>query len=135
MNNICDDFKSNCLVRPVCSKMCDDMNTLVDSFLNHHLDKPWIFHDLVTNEHCPVCHKEHFWYTEYTTAIHANQIFIKLICDFCNATYRLRTHKVEDYKLAPDKLMQSYQGTENGKVDDLWSMKVIKYYLLSGRKD
>ena len=54
MNNICDEFNPNCLVRSCCSQVCDKIKTLVGSYIDYHIDKPWIFHELITNEKCPV---------------------------------------------------------------------------------
>jgi len=123
--SICDEFKSNCLVRACCSEMCSEVGTLIDSYLNYHMDKAWIFHELITNEKCPVCGKDKFWFTDNISYQYKD---IKLACDFCLATYRLNTYKDGEDKIAPDKLIQAYQGTMNGQVDNLWSIKQMKEY-------
>lgn len=132
MNNICDEFKTNCLVRPVCSKICMDIKTLVDSYLNHHIDRAWMFHDIVTNERCPVCHKEIFWFVEWGSGADGRDAYIKLACDFCYASYRLITYKDHEGRRAPSKLVQAYQGTRGGQVHHLWNVKTIKEYLYNG---
>jgi len=112
--------------------MCSKVGTLVDSYLNYHINKAWMFHDLITNEHCPVCHKEIFWFVDNDTYNHLRTI--KLACDFCLATYRLTTHKDEEDKRVIDKIIQAYQGTMNGQIYDLMNIKNIKRYLSIGGK-
>ena len=126
MTNICDEFNSNCLVRACCTEMCPKIGTLVDSYLNYHIDSLWIFHELITNERCPVCSKEMFWFHDNNSYQYKD---IKLACDFCLATYRLNTNKDGEDERKPIKLIQSYQGTINGQVNNLWSIKQVKEYL------
>ena len=75
------------------------------------------------------CHKDMFWFSEFTSPISTRLINIKLACNFCYATYRLNTYKAEDGSRAPSNLVQAYQGTKNGQIDELWDVKEIKRYL------
>ncbi len=127
--NICDEFNSNCLVRSCCTELCPKVRTLVDSYLNYHMDKEWMFHDLITNEKCPVCHKEMFWFTEYVRHGLNDKLRIKIACNFCYATYRLTLCINDNDKRIPKKLIQAYQGTSRGQVDNFGTIKQIKDYL------
>ena len=126
--NICDEFNSNCLVRACCSELCSKVGTLVDSYLNYHMDKEWMFYKLIDNGECPVCHRTMFWFTKYTPATNQG-INIKMACDFCFATYRLTTYYTGDNKKTPEKLIQAYQGTSRGQVDNIGTIKQMKDYL------
>lgn len=128
MFNICDDFNNNCLVRACCSEICDKVKTLVDSYLNYHMDKDWLYDKLVNEETCPVCGKYIFWFSEYTSYDSTN-IKVKLACDFCYATYRIT---IDQDTRTLNRIEQAYQGTINGQVHTPWNMKQIKEYLLEG---
>ena len=135
--NICDEFNSNCLVRACCTELCEKVGTLVDSYLNHELDYSWIFYELVNNERCPVCHREHFWYSNHIPAGKINRSDekqIKLACNFCYATYRVKAYSDGEGRYEPSLITQTYQGTLNGQVDQLLTMKEIKDNFLLKRR-
>ena len=130
MNNICDEYNPNCLVRSCCSQICDKIKNLVDGYIKYNLDNQWIFYELFTNEKCPVCHTNKFWFLEYSSPRTAEGIRIKITCDFCYATYRLGTHGLGDGKKAPSKLLQSYQGSIVSQKQHSLNIQKIKQYLL-----
>jgi hypothetical protein len=100
---------------------------LVDAYISHDLDNAWMFYELTTNERCPVCHRDKFWSVDLD--YYDDMKALKLECDFCNASYHVTTFKDGEGYIRICKLMKAWQGTNNGKVTDLFSMKEVKHYL------